>query len=242
MSSLTDQTTRLLLRKNPERRLTALKPSKLGNEGDEVIRLPSSKGSKNPEDSYRSITLTYSSSSENEIASSDDDSQPLLTAHQETLKMLEEDINANPAIPEKWLALLHQTLSTTPTTSKNATKVRSEITLSVLSRAFAAYPDNSKSKALRILYLKACEQVWQEDKLDGEWDEAFKDGDIEILMEWLEWQIRKGLDGLDGLIASAVKALARLEKDVDERAKIRIFWRIAFAIRSAGWSVFYDNS
>jgi hypothetical protein len=117
--------------------------------------------------------------------------------------------------------------------------VRSEITLSVLSRALAAHPDNTKNKVLRILYLKAGEEVWQEDKLRAEWNEAFKVGDIEILMEWLEWQMRKGLGGPNGIIASAVQALGSLERDADESAKIRIFWRISFAIRSAGWSVFH---
>ena len=240
MSSLTDPATRSLLKKNPERRLKPLKSLKLDNEEDGIIRLPSSKGSQKPEDSYRSIigdpnaSDSYTSSSENGASSSDEDDQPSLTAHQETLKTLEDDIIANPADVDKWLALLYQTLSTTPTTSKNATKVRSEITLSVLSRAMAANPGNTKNKVLRTLYLKACEEVCQEDKLRAEWDEAFKDGNIEILMEWLEWQIKKGLGGLDGLVTSAVKALGRLERDADESAKVRIFWRIAFAIRSAG--------
>ena len=239
MSSLTDPGTRSLLKKNPERRLKPLKSLKLGNEEDGMIRLPSSKSSQKPEDSYRSIigpnaSDSYTSSSENGASSSDEDDQSSLTALQETLKTLEGDIIANPADVDKWLALLYQTLSTTPTTSKNATKVRSEITLSVLSRAMAANPDNKKNKVLRILYLKACEEVCQEDRLRAEWGEAFKDGDIEILMEWLEWQIRKGLGGLDGLVTSAVEALGRLERDADEGAKVRIFWRIALAIRSAG--------
>jgi len=243
MSSLTDPGTRSLLKKNPERRLKPLQSLKLGDEEDGVIRLPPGKSSRKPEDSYRSITGdpnasdSSTSSSENEASSSDDDKFSL-TAHQETLKALEEDITSNPGSVDKWLALLYQTLASIPTTSKNATKVRSEITLSVLSRALAAYPDNTKNKIMRTLYLKACEEVCQEDKLKAEWDEAFKDGDIEILMEWLEWQIRKGLGGLDGLVTSAVKALVHL-RDADEIAKVRIFWRIAFAIRSAGQLVIH---
>ena len=243
MSSLTEPGTRSLLKRDPERRLVPSKTLSLANEEVGFIRLPSSSSFKKPEDSYRSIagdpnaSDSYTSSSEGELPSSDEDDQPTLTAHQETLKKLEEDIARNPANADKWLALLRQTLSTTPTTSKNATKARSEITLSVLSRAMGADPDNAKNKLLRILYLKAGEEVWQEDKLSAEWDEAFKDGDIEILMEWLEWQIRKGHGGLDGIVTSGVKALGRLERDVDETSKIRIFWRIAFAIRSAGSSV-----
>jgi hypothetical protein len=248
MSSLTDPGTRSLLKKIPERRLVPSKSSKLGNEEDGIIRLPSSKGSKKPEDSYRSIigdpnaSDECTSSSEDEVPSSDEDDQLTLTAHQETLKTLEENIATNPASIDTWLALLHQTLSTTPTTSKNATKARSEITLSILSRALAAHPDNAKNKVLRILYLKAGEEVWQDDKLREEWDEAFKYGDIEILMEWLAWQIRKGHGGLDGLVTSAVKAIGRLERNADESAKIRIFWRVAFAIRSAGQPLFYYNA
>lgn len=244
MLSLTDPGTRSLLKKNPERRLKRLKLLKLGDEEDEIIRLPlGSRSSKMPEDSYRSITNdpnasdSSTPSSENEASSSGNDDNPSLTSHQETLKTLEEDITSNPGSVDKWLALLYQTLASTPTTSKNATKVRSEITLSVLSRALAVYPGNAKNKILRTLYLKACEEVCQEDKLRAEWDEAFKDGDIEILMEWLEWQIRKGLGGLDGLVTSAVKVLDRLGREADESTKVRIFWRIAFAIRSAGQPV-----
>lgn len=245
MSSLTEPGTRSLLKRGPERRLVPSKSSGLGDEENGFIRLPSGDSSKKPEDSYRSITGDpdasdlYTSSSENEIQSPDEGDKPALTAYQETLKTLEEDIARNPANADKWLALLRQTLSTTPTTSKNASKARSEITLSVLSRAIGADSDNAKNKFLRILYLKAGEEVWREDKLNAEWDAAFKDGDIEILMEWLEWQIRKGHGGLDGLVTSGVKVLGRLGKDMNETSKIRIFWRIAFAIRSAGSSVSY---
>ena len=242
MSALTDSSTRALLKKAPRRLMLSTSGTDYQEE-DGMIRLPSRKGPKKPEDSYRSITgnpdfsdSDASSPSEGDGSSVDEgDDQLLLTAHQITLKSLEEDLAANPADADKWLALLRQTLSTVPITSKNATQARCEITISLLSRALSTRPPNARNKMLRILYLKAGEEVWHESKVKAEWEGAFKDGDIEILMEWLEWRIRRGTGGLEGVVESAIKALNRLgTSEDDEIAKVRVFWRVAFAIRSAG--------
>lgn len=79
--------------------------------------------------------------------------------------------------------------------------------------------------------------MWHESKLRAEWESSFKDGGVEILMEWLEWQTRKGQNGMDGVVDSAVRALDRLGSDEEaEVGKIRIFWRVALAMKNAGLS------
>lgn len=245
MSCLTDSGTRALLKRAPEQRLVSSSASSKYKEEDGIIYLPVRKGPRKPEDSYRSITgqenpsdSDISSLPESEASSSEEGhDRPMLTAHQETLKSLEQELNSHPYDVDKWLAFLRQTLSTIPLTSKNATRARSEITISILSRALSADPRNMKNKMLRILYLKAGEDVWHESKLKAAWDIAFKEGDTELVMEWLEWQVRKGEGGLQGLMDAAVKALerfARNEGESAEIAKVRAFWRIAVALRSAG--------
>jgi len=240
MSSLTDSGTRALLKRVPERRLAPSAASSKYKEEEGIIYLPSRKGPREPEDSYRSITGHENasdsdiSSPEDEVSNSDEgDGKPVLTAHQEILKSLEQDLTSHPSDVEKWFALLQQTLSTIPLTSKNATQARSEITISILSRALSADPLNTKNKMLRIFYLKAGEDVWHESKLKAEWETAFKEG-TELVMEWLEWQIRKGKGGLDALMLAGVKALERFATSEDDTAKVRAFWRIAVALRSAG--------
>ncbi len=246
MSSLTDSGSRALLKRAPERRLAPSAASSKYKEEEGIIYLPSRKGPRKPEDSYRSITgqenasdSDISSLPEDEVSNSDEgDGDLVLTAHQEILKSLEQDLASHPSDVEKWLALLHQTLSTIPLASKNATQARSEITISILSRALSADPLNTKNKMLSIFYLKAGEDVWHESKLKAEWETAFKEGDTELVMEWLEWQIRKGKGGLDALMAAGVKALERFATSEDDTAKVRAFWRIAFALRSAGLSTY----
>ena len=94
---------------------------------------------------------------------------------------------------------------------------------------------------LRLAYLRAGEGIWHESKLKSEWSDALKIGGIELQMEWLEWRIRNGNTGIDGVVESAVRAVASLGSDVDsEVAKVRIFWRMTTAIRSAG--TFVDAS
>lgn len=147
------------------------------------------------------------------------------------MKKLQQEVEVNPDSIKAWLLLLDQTLSTVPITSKNARKARSEISLSVLSRALTASPQNAKDKHLRLAYLRAGEEIWHESKLRSEWDDALKFHDIEIYMEWLEWIIRRGQTGVDEIVEGAAKMLKRVNSDSD---KIRIFWRVATAIKMAG--------
>ena len=212
---------------------------------DGFIRLPTRRGGKDIEKSYRSITqdgkLHHSDSSSSSDSQSDaawsenEADRPVLTAHQETLKKLEENLVITPQSVDTWVSLLNQSLTVVPITSKNANKARSEISVSILSRALSAHPQNSRSTVLRLAYLRAGEGIWHESKLKSEWNDALKIGGIELQMEWLEWRIRNQNDGIDGVVESAARAVASLGNDDDsEVAKVRIFWRMTTAIRSAG--------
>jgi len=243
-SSLTDSSSRALLRKPPSRRLSPSDSAKY-QEVDGFIRLPARRGGKVMEKSYRSIMKESkpddsesSSSSDSQSGAESSESEtnhPILTAHQETLKQLERDLSVTPQSVDTWFSFLNQTLTTIPIATKNASKARSEISVSILARALSAHPQNSRNKALRLAYLRAGEGIWHESKLKSEWNDALKIGGIELQMEWLEWKIMSGNNGVDGVVESAVRAAASLGSDDDsEVAKVRIFWRMTTAIRSAG--------
>ena len=194
---------------------------------------------------YRSLSkVKADDDSDSSPFESDDDSHEsdnndiaVLSAHQESLKLLEQDLEANPRAVSKWLALLNQTLSTVPFTSKNARKAHSEITVSIIARALSADPQNNLDTHLRLTYLKAGEDIWHESKLRLEWEDALKVGGVDIQLEWLEWKIRRGNKGIDGVLESAARALTGL--GIGEEAdfgKVRIFWRVAVAIKNAGMS------
>ncbi|KAF9015505.1 NRDE-2, necessary for RNA interference-domain-containing protein [Cyathus striatus] len=243
VSGLTDSGSRSLLNAPPTRRILHSDASTRYEEVDGFIRLPSRRGRPNPEDSYRSITRgndnsdsEQSSGDEKDDVSSDEESGELvLTSLQETLKSLENDLSLEPSAVEKWLHLLTHSLSTIPVTSKNATKARSEISVSILSRALSAHPLNSSSKQLRLKYLKAGEEIWHESKLRAEWEDALKVGGVEIWMEWLEWRIRVGSEGVEGVVRDGTRAMEAFENDEEgETAKLRSFWRIAVAFQNAG--------
>jgi hypothetical protein len=212
------------------------------DEVDGFLRLPSRRGRQNDQP-YREITLTKNesdseSSDASSDSSSDEDSDYMhLTSHQQTLKYLEHQLTSDLSSIPTWLSLLSQTLSTVPYTSKNATKARSEIALSILSRALSSHPQNSSSKVLRLKFLKAGEDVWHESKLRAEWEDALTVGGMEIWMEWLEWRIRRAAKGIDGIVEDAGRVLRSLGngKD-DEIGKLRVFWRVAVVLKNAGMS------
>ncbi|KAG9222676.1 hypothetical protein CCMSSC00406_0004590 [Pleurotus cornucopiae] len=241
-ASLTDSKARALLALPPKRRIVNPPETHRYEEVDGFIRLPTRKGNGDPESSYRSINIgpndhTDSSSSESEgadDASSDTDSATELTSLQVSIQSLEQELSADPTSITHWLALLSHTLSTIPITSKNATKARSEITLSLLGRALAAHSQNAGSTRLRIKYLKAGEEVWHESKVRAEWEGALKLGRPSLWMEWLEWRMRNGSNGIPGILDDARRVLTALGEL--ELAKIRVFWRIAVELRNAGFT------
>ncbi|KAG5636350.1 hypothetical protein H0H81_008346 [Sphagnurus paluster] len=252
MVGLTDSSARALLAAPPTRRVLQPGDTYKYQEIDGYLRLPSGSRRDPNTESYRSITKSKldaqsaASSSDSDEGSADEVSSDeaegfILTAHQETLRNLEQQLTQDSSSVDKWLQLLTHTLSTIPISSKNASKARSDITISILARALAAHPRNATSKLLRLRYLKAGEEVWHVSKVRAEWEEALKLGGIEIWMEWLEWRIRQAINGVDGVAEDAVRVLGVLgDSELDELAKVRVFWRVAVVFQRAGMkAIFY---
>jgi hypothetical protein len=144
---------------------------------------------------------------------------------------------SDPSSITTWLSLLSQTLSTVPHTSKNATKARSEISLSILSRAICSHSSNNNNRELRLKYIKAGEEVWHESKLRAEWEDVLKLGGMEIWMEWLEWRIKLAVKGINGVVEDAERVLRSLgDSEDDEMGKLRVIWRVAIVLQNAGMS------
>lgn len=244
MPALTDSSSRYLLNAAPTHRLLTSPENKYKyDEIEGFLRLPSRNHQGHKDDqSYRAIEFASrdadsegSDTSDGEDESSGEDSDTIpLGSLQATLKSLEERLSSEPTSVSTWLALLSRTLSTVPLTSKNATRTRSDITLSVLSRALSAHPDNTRSRILRLKYLKAGEEQWSEDKLKLEWEDALKVADTELWMEWLDWRIRRGENGTDGVVEDARRVISHFNASHNEIGCIRILWRVAVAFRDAG--------
>jgi len=232
---LTTSSARSLLLQPPARRLVPAPTGSKYQEIDGFIRL-SSKSRKGERDfAPRLLDKSAGTDSESneESESDEEDGERVLSAHESALKAIESDLAATPWDSKKWLELLDVTLSTSSTT-KNIVKARSDITLAVLSRAFATHAELARNKLLRILYLKAGEDIWDKDKLQAEWEEAFRTEDPQIQVEWLEWRIRNA-SGIDGIVESASAAMHALSKE----SRLRAFYRTACAMRSAGDNISY---
>ncbi|KAI0361277.1 DUF1740-domain-containing protein [Trametes cingulata] len=243
MPELTDSSARRMLAAGPKRRLLASSEDRFKyQEEDGFLRITSNKPHRDDQ-SYREIELSKQhdpdsdaseSSAESESSDEDSDTTPM-TSLQTTLKELEERLTAKPDDIPAWLSLLSHTLTTVPPTTKNATKARAEITISVLSRALGAHPGNARSKTLRLKYMKAGEELWQGDKLRQEWEEAVKVHDIEIWMAWLDWRARTTTGILTTLADDARRVVDALASRQDEVGQLRVLWRVAVALRNAGY-------
>ncbi|KAJ7492744.1 NRDE-2, necessary for RNA interference-domain-containing protein [Mycena latifolia] len=233
MPSLTDASSRTLLSRNPTRSFANVAPSFKYEEHDGFLRLPSRSVHEQP---YRSIekinTNSDSESHSGESDSSSEEEETTPNSHQATLRSINEQLAADPRSISNWLSLLSHTLLNIPTTSKNATRARSEISISILSRALAAAGGNSY--VLRLKYLQAGEEVWHESKLRAEWEDALKNVDgAGIWMEWFEWRIRKSTNGIAAVVEDAKRALSALPHD--EVGQVRVFWRLAVAFQNSGF-------
>lgn len=240
MHSLTDPSSRHLLHAPPTRRLLASSESKYKYEEIEGFLRLTSRNDRKDDQSYRAITApkhdansdeSESSGDEAESSGNDSDTTPM-TSLQATLKSLEERLSSDASSISTWLSLLSYTLSTIPITSKNAPRARAEIMLSVLSRALSAHPSNASSRTLRLRYLKAGEEIWDNAKLYAEWEDALKVGGSEIWVEWLDWRIRRGSNGIDGIVEEARRVLASIGDE--EVSHMRVLWRVGVAFRDAG--------
>ncbi|KAI8980698.1 DUF1740-domain-containing protein [Trametes punicea] len=246
MPELTDPSARRILAAGPTRRLLASTEDRFKyQEEDGFLRITTHRTHGHHDDqSYREIELSKQrdrdsdeSGSSDESASSDEDDWDTtpLTSLQATLKSLEERLAAKPDDIFAWLSLLSHTLTTVPVTTKNASKARAEIAVSLLSRALSAHPNNARSKILRLKYMRAGEELWQESKLRAEWEEAVKVDDIEIWMAWLDWRVRTTHGVLTSLPEDVTRVVRALAARQDEVGQLRVLWRAAVALRDAGY-------
>ena len=157
---------------------------------------------------------------------------PVLTSRQLTIRELEEKLRGDPSSVQSWLSLLSHSISAVPLDTKNAAKVRAEIAESILSRAVSAHPSNKASIALRLKYLRAGEEAWDEQKLEREWDDALGLRSTEVWMAWLDWKISRSRGGLEGIMEDVAHALEQLRHT--EVGSLRVQWRAAVVLQQAG--------
>ncbi|KAH9064097.1 DUF1740-domain-containing protein [Lactarius vividus] len=232
-----DVNSRRILESPPKHRLVASASScHKYQEVDGFIPLPSRRPHSVQED-YRSIGPSKDDNSESDSPSAsdsaddDDQDETALPSYHEKMRSLEELLSRDLSSVSTWLSLLSHSLSQVSTTSKNAAKVRSEITLSVLDRAMPNLPKGSPSTRIQLLYLHAGEEVWTSDKLSQEWEKALTTGDINIYLAWLDWRIRSGSNGQDGALEATIRVLASATSELE---KLRVFWRWSYVLRQAG--------
>ncbi|THH06938.1 hypothetical protein EW145_g3737 [Phellinidium pouzarii] len=242
---LTDSRARTLLAGQTRRLTTSARTLLRYEEVNGFVRVPSGKV-EGKYQAYRSITREdednsdsgSSSASGNESSDYESESSPM-TAREESLRDLEQKLREDPTSIPDWLRLVENSLNGVPSTSRNAEKAHSEISVSILSRALSEHPDNALSSLLRLKYLKMGENIWNERKLNSEWDDALRLSEsADICVEWLDWRMRSSAD-FNNVLRDACKALelvARgLKGDCVELARLRIFWRTAIFLQQAGY-------
>ena len=240
------------------RHLTSIRPRKLVasaktdlmyEEVDGFIRLKSHKG-KGKDQEYRAISLEEVGNSESESEPSDDtqsdksedsDTLPTLTAREESIKAIEQRLQANPEAISDWMLLLEHSLCDMPRSNKSGRLARSEITVSVLSRALDAHPTNVRSTLLRLMYLHAGGEIWDEKILASEWESALRTcGTTDLWVEWLNSQLGTTVATFESGLQSAIRTLESIPVGLSGQdsdiASLRIFWRIAVFMKQAGVS------
>ena len=162
-----------------------------------------------------------------------------LSAREEALRRLEQEIKEQPSSTSAWLSLLQHSLSGVSSSRKDSGTTRPEITVSVLLRAMKAHPDNLQSPILRLKLLKAGEDIWDDSKMEAEWESALKAvKHPDVWMEWFDWRLRKCPQGVEGCVhdvhrvrKSGLVGLGDYEADV---LNLRLFWRSAILFKQAG--------
>lgn len=218
-----------------------------GEDGVGFLRLPG-KSSRHRDKAqvsqHRTVTATIdgtgdsdgfvsdSDSGSSSLVSDDSPESPVLTSRQLTIKELEGKLRGDPSSVQSWLSLLSHSISTVPLDTKNAARVRAEIAESILSRAVSAHPSNKVSIALRLKYLKAGGEVWDEQKLEREWGDVLGLRSTEVWMAWLDWKISRSRDGLEGIMEDVAHALEQLRHT--EVGSLRVQWRAAVVLQQAG--------
>jgi hypothetical protein len=247
MSELTEEKASKILLQGPTRRIVPQKRQPLISSSDDFLPLFKLRGG-HPFKDKQPMSIEFLNdalNSDSETSSSGDDASEdsieeysrsiRLSLHQLKLKELNDLVANQPQSSQHWLELLKQMLSVISLSSKNARRVRAEVTLSVMERALKAHPANQSSKNLKLAYIKAGGAVWDREKVDAEWKEALKLGDADVWMEWLEWRLQHCKTGVDAIVKDASIILTEVKQQENcEMIALRIFWRLAAALRQAG--------
>ncbi|KAH8120222.1 DUF1740-domain-containing protein [Phellopilus nigrolimitatus] len=231
---LTDSRTRALLASGQTRQLSASTKTLLKyEEVDGFVKVPSRKG-KEKDQAYRSITRENEEDSDSESSSEsgseasdyESDTSPM-TAREDSLRNLEQKLKVDPESIPDWLHLLELSLN------------GSEISVSIISRALSAHPNNFRSAFLRLKYVRAGENIWHESKLRAEWEEALRVIDsADVCIEWLDWRMRTPAN-FSNVLEDAIRAYKMVAKgmsgDNADIARLRVFWRTAIFLKQAGY-------
>ncbi|KAF7320303.1 hypothetical protein MKEN_00815100 [Mycena kentingensis (nom. inval.)] len=229
LPKLSDASSRALLLRIPTRSFVHASSSKYEEQGG-FLRLPSR--SVPSRDAYREIER-QNANSDSDSASHSESSQEETTptAHDYALQSINTKLAADSTNIANWESLLAHNLSTIPRTSKNSTRARSEISISILARALTA---TGRPPALLVKFLECGEEVWHESKLRAEWEDALKhQRNIQVWLAWLDWRWRSCKTGIASFVADAERALVALQHD--DVGQVILFWRLAVAFKSAGY-------
>lgn len=226
-------------------------------DGDDFLRLtgkPSQKTRDKDKAQHPTVTATIHSIIDSEgsdglVSDSDESSEateeepetaaPILTSRQVTIKKLEENLRGDPSSVQSWLTLLSHSISSVPLDAKNSARARAEIAESILSRAVSAHPSNKASITLRLKHLRAGEEVWDEKKLQREWDDALALQSTEVWMAWLDWKLARCRSGLEGIMEDVIRALEQLRHT--DIGSLRVQWRAAVMLQQAGTQEIHET-
>ncbi|KIR70905.1 hypothetical protein I310_05317 [Cryptococcus deuterogattii CA1014] len=173
---------------------------------------------------YRSITRSVQEDNDGQLAVLHSIIGEFTTMEQEVRKRtswMEQHLRDYPSDVERWIeySRLHLKLSpnaeraigVTDPAKLPTTKAQAEITLSILSRALKAAPENAYSERLHLAYLRAAETLWPADKVTSRWKNVLRElgeqsgkirgleeGMMEIWLGYIEWREGQGFGRGDG--------------------------------------------
>ncbi|KIR97247.1 hypothetical protein L804_05429 [Cryptococcus deuterogattii 2001/935-1] len=173
---------------------------------------------------YRSITRSVQEGNDGQLAVLHSIIGEFTTMEQEVRKRtswMEQHLRDYPSDVERWIeySRLHLKLSpnaeraigVTDPAKLPTTKAQAEITLSILSRALKAAPENAYSERLHLAYLRAAETLWPADKVTSRWKNVLRElgeqsgkirgleeGMMEIWLGYIEWREGQGFGRGDG--------------------------------------------
>ena len=199
------------------------------------------------------------------------DLQGLSTVEQETRSRTiaaEQHLKQHPEDFDCWIAYstLHLGNSDTRAVGSDpaqipTTRAAAEVTLSILSRALSAAPENSVSTPLHIAYIHAAEAVWPPEQITERWKNVLRvlgeamrngaknmqDGMMGVWLAYLEWREGQGFGkseegkaggGVDEVVEVYAECLRAAGTSSSMQAKeenqLYIFLRACLFLKQAG--------